>query len=245
MCVQLAPHSWTVESLRNVGNGKEGPSSVARAPSSIFRCFATRPRCVHQLVTPGPPRPLLARGDGTECIGAAMVAFGSTTGTSHACFVTYAALHSTRASVRRPVLVAPLGCVHVRWLTSTTPDTTVHNGLQRFTTGTQPKPTRTRETSSQRFTTVLSSSSIHPLDCLANSPCVLLVRPRRAGALLLVFPCACAVQQQQQHRLAHVQLVVSSTDERGRDPTFRRRILLNHQCPPFQLLPMPRENSRP
>lgn len=164
-----------------------------------------------------------------------------------ACLLRHVRILAFDSCVRTPCCprctawLCPCAMAHL----STTPDTTVHNGLQRFTTRTQPKPTRTRETSSQRFTTDLSSSSIHPLDCLANSPCVLLVHPRRAGALLLVFPCTCALQQHYQHRLAHVQLVVSSTDERGRDPTFCRRILLNHQCPPFQLLPIPRQSSRP
>ena len=181
--VQLAPHPWTLESLRNVGNGKGGPSSVARAPSSIFRCFATRPRCVHQLVTPGPPRSLLAGGDGTECIGAAMVAFGSTTGTSHACFVTYVSSHSTRACVRRPVLVAPLGCVHVRWPTSlprpTPRFTTVYNGSQQGHNPSQPGPGRPLHNASQRFCSPRPSIPWIALPILLASSWSILVVPAR------------------------------------------------------------------
>ena len=196
--VQLAPHVWTVESLRNVGNGKGGRSSVARAPSPIFLSFATRPRCVHQLVTSGLPRPLRARGYGTKCIGVAMVAFASTTGTSYACFVTYAALHSTRACVGHPVLVAPLGCVHARWLTSSTPNTTVHNGSARFTTVYNNDTTQANPYQGDLFTTLHNGSVllVHPSLGLA---CRFSLRPlgpssscRRASPGLSLHLCRAA-----------------------------------------------------
>lgn len=174
---------------------KGGPSSVARAPSSIFRSLATRPRCVHQLVTPGPPRSLLARGDGTKCIGATMVAFGSTTGTSHACFVTYASLHSTRACARRAVLVAPLGCVHVRWPTSlprpTPRFTTVYNGSQQGHNPSQPGPGRPLHNASQRICPPRPSIPWIALPILlASSWSILVVPARFSWSFPAPVPCS-------------------------------------------------------
>lgn len=132
--VQLTLHVWTVESLRKVGNGKEGFPSVARALNPPFRSSATRPRRIDQSVTPFLPRSWLARGGGTKSRGAAIVALSPTSGLSHAWLFTYALLHSTCACDRLAVVVAPSVGVPVRWFTALPHTPSQHHGSQRFTT---------------------------------------------------------------------------------------------------------------